>query len=129
MNLKRTFLGLIIASSVGAVAVPAAADIIVRIGPPPDRYEAAPAPRHGHVWEPGYWNWNGNRYAWRSGHWERQRHGYVHVPPRWVEREGRWHFEAHRWDRDGDGMANRRDRDGDGVPDHRDRRPDNPNRS
>jgi hypothetical protein len=133
MNLKRTVLGLMVASSLGAVALPAQAqgEIVLNFGPPAPRYEYVPAPRRGYVWESGYWHWNGHRHVWIAGHWERARPGYAYIGPRWVERDGRWYYHSRRWDRDGDGIANSRDRDrdGDGVPNRFDRRPDNPYRS
>lgn len=118
MNAKKALLGLLVASSFGTLAIPAQAEIIISIAPPPVRYEVAPAPRYGHVWENGYWRWNGRRHVWVVGHWERARAGYVYSAPTWVERDGRWAFQPHRWDRDGDG-----------VPNGRDARPNNPNRS
>jgi hypothetical protein len=131
MNVKKTVFALLFASAAGAVTVPAMADVVVRFAPPPDRYEVAPAPRRGYVWENGHWQWRNGRYIWVRGHWERARPGYVHVQPRWHERNGRWHYEARRWDRDHDGIPNARDRDrdGDGVPNRYDSRPDNPRRS
>ena len=117
MNWKKTLLGLVVASSFGAIAVPAAAEVIVSVAPPPDRYERVPAPRRGYVWVDGHWQWNGARHVWVRGHWERQRVGYVYHAPRWVERDGRWEYQARRWDRDGDGVPNRLDA-----------RPDNPRR-
>jgi hypothetical protein len=118
MNLKNVLLGLLVASSFGATALPAQAEIIVNIAPPPLRVEPVPAPRAGYVWEAGYWRWNGNRHVWVAGHWERHRAGYIYHAPQWVEHDGRWTFQSRRWDRDGDG-----------VPDRVDRHPNNPNRS
>ena len=132
MNVKKTLFALMVASAFGAISVPAQAQIIIQVAPPPDRHEVAPTyTRRGYVWEAGHWEWRGRRHAWVAGHWERARPGYAYVAPRWVEREGRWEYHARRWDRDRDGIPDRRDRDrdGDGVPNYRDRRPDNPNRS
>ena len=131
MNFKKTVFALLFASAFGAVSVPATADVVVRFAPPADRYEVAPAPRRGYVWEAGHYQYRNGRYVWVAGHWERARPGYVHVQPRWVENNGRWHYEARRWDRDRDGIPNSRDRDrdGDGVPNRYDRSPDNPRRS
>ena len=131
MNLKKILLGLLLASSFGATAIPAQAQISVDIAPPPVQYEAAPVPRTGYVWESGYWSWNGRRHVWVAGHWERARPGYAYTGPNWVERDGRWHNDDRRWDRDGDGVPDRRDRDmdGDGVPNRRDSHPTNPYRS
>ena len=140
--MRKTILAVLLASSAAAFSLPAAAEIYVNIAPPAPRYEVVPAPRHGYVWVPGYWDWRGSRYVWTRGHWERERHGYYWHPNRWVEREGRWVLEKGRWDRerfvenrgfgdkDHDGVPNRydRDRDGDGVPNRVDRAPNNPYR-
>lgn len=119
--------------------------IVVSNAPPPLRYESLPPPRHGHVWAPGYWRWNGHRYIWRAGHWEVLRHGYQYQTPVWHEYRGGWRFEPggwvtvprapapQHWDRDdrreyhhgqgrGQGRAyGRGDRDHDGVPNRYDR--------
>ena len=119
MNLNKALIGVIFASSLGATAIPAQAEIIVSVAPPPARYERAPQHmRRGYTWEEGHWRWNGRRHVWMAGHWERNRHGHVYNPPRWEERDGRWAYQSRRWDRDGDG-----------VPNHRDSRPNNQNRS
>jgi len=143
-NHRKLLLAALAAGSI-TCAVPAfaAVDVFVDVAPPAPRYEVVPAPRAGHVWIPGYWDWRGNRYVWVRGHWERERHGYYWHPNRWVERDGRWMLERGRWDRerfvdnrggfgdrDRDGVPNRydRDRDNDGVPNRVDRAPNNPHR-
>jgi len=121
MNLKKTLVGLMVASSLGAIALPAQAlDITLNFAPPAPRYENVPPPRYGYVWESGYWQWNGRRHVWVAGHWERARPGYAYVGPRWVESNGRWQYQERRWDRDGDGYAGRRGND-DGYAGRRDR--------
>jgi hypothetical protein len=60
--MKKTLIAALFASSVTAFALPAAAEIYVNIAPPAPRYEVVPAPRHGYVWAPGYWDWRGNRH-------------------------------------------------------------------
>jgi hypothetical protein len=133
--MKKLLLATMLAGSFGTMSVPAtSAEIIVRTAPPPMRSEAAPPPRRGHVWVPGYWDWRNNRYTWVRGHWVRERRGYVYNQPTWRERDGRWVYSRGGWgrgDRDRDGVPNRydRDRDGDGVPNRMDNRPNNPNRS
>ncbi|WP_307720439.1 hypothetical protein [Massilia atriviolacea] len=115
---------------------------VVRVAPPPPRYERVPRPRAGHVWVPGHWEWRGNRHAWVGGQWMRERAGYVYSQPAWIQRDGHWYMEPARWsrhgegrDRDRDGIPDRlehRDRDRDGVPDAYDRDRDNdgvPNRA
>jgi hypothetical protein len=104
---------------------------MIRIAPPPPRYERVPRMRHGYVWVPGYWNWRGNRHEWVSGSWMRARHGYVYAQPGWMQRDGHWYMQHGRWerggrDRDRDGIPDRfeggRDHDRDGVPDRLERR-------
>ena len=99
----------------------------IRVALPAPRYERIPRPRNGYVWQPGYWDWHGDRYEWTAGFWVAERPGYVYSQVNWVRRDGRWHMEPSRWiargsaDRDGDGIPDRYeragDRDHDGVPD------------
>jgi hypothetical protein len=89
---------------------------------------------------PGYWSWNGRRYVWERGHYERVRAGYVYQQPVWRQDRNGWYLDRGGWiradhrmarrDRDGDGIRNGRDRDrdGDGIPNRHDARPNNPNR-
>ena len=110
--MKKLILGSLVAATLAASAMPAAArtDIVVNVAPPPLRYEVVPAPRVGYVWVPGYWDWRRHRHLWVAGHWTRHRHGYVYAPAAWVERDNRWYYRGPRWDRDGDGVPNRYDR-------------------
>ncbi len=104
--------------SAGTLAAPVNVDI--RVGPPPPRVEVVPAPRRGHVWVPGYWNWRGHRHYWVGGTWVRERRGYVYHQPTWVHDGDRWRFNRGAWARG--------DRDHDGIPNRYDRHPDNPRR-
>ena len=110
--MKKLILGSLVAATLAASAMPAAArtDIVVNVAPPPVRYEVVPAPRVGYVWVPGYWEWRRHRHVWIGGHWTRHRPGYVYAPAAWVERDSRWYYRGPRWDRDGDGVPNRYDR-------------------
>jgi hypothetical protein len=65
--------------------------------PPPPRYEAAPSPRSGYIWAPGYWNWDGHRHVWSDGHWERDRSGYVYESPEWHQHNGQWQLNKGGW--------------------------------
>jgi hypothetical protein len=109
-------------AALGAVVVPsvASAQVYIQTAPPPLRVEPVPAPRRGHVWVPGHWQWRGHRHVWVPGTWIVARRGYAYVQPRWIERDGRWYYERGRWGRG--------DRDHDGIPNRRDRHPNNPNR-
>ena len=151
--IKRKLLVAAIAASSIWIAQPAMAQVSVYldVAPPAPRYEVVPAHRAGYVWQPGFWEYRGDRHYWRKGHWVRERQGYYWHPSRWEQRDGRWYLERGRWDRqryamrdrdrdgvpnrydrdrDNDGVPNRydRDRDNDGVPNRYDNRPDNPNR-
>jgi len=144
--MRKTILAVLLASSATVFSLPAAAEIYVNIAPPAARYEVVPAPRHGYVWIPGYYDWHAGRFVWTRGHWERERHGYYWHPNRWYEQNGQWVFKRGSWDReryvenrgdhrgygdrDHDGVPNRydRDRDNDGVPNKYDAAPDNPRR-
>lgn len=137
MSNRKLLVGALFASTVACISVPAAAEIYVQIAPPAPRHEVIPAPRVGHVWAPGYWDWRNGRHVWVRGRWERDRRGMYFHPGRWVERDGRWYMERSRWDkrgpggdRDRDGVPNRvdRDRDNDGVPNRYDSAPNNPRR-
>lgn len=52
-----------------AATAPAAFAQVVLVPAPAPRYEQAPAPRPGHVWQQGYWQWDHGRYAWTPGSW------------------------------------------------------------
>jgi hypothetical protein len=110
--MKKLILGSLVAATLAASALPAAArtEIIVNAAPPPLRYEVVPAHRAGWIWIPGYWDWRHHRHVWVAGHWSRHRPGYVYAPARWIERDARWYYRGPRWDRDGDGVPNRYDR-------------------
>ena len=99
--MKKLMLAGLIAAALGTFAVPAAArtEVILNFGPPPVRYEVVPAPRVGHVWVPGFWEWRGHHHVWVRGHWLRERRGYYYTPARWVERDGRWVYYGGAWSR------------------------------
>ena len=150
---RKLLLAALAVSAIGLAPLPAAAAVSVYldVAPPAARYEVLPAPRRGYAWQPGFWEWRGDRHYWRKGYWVRERPGYFFHPSRWEQRNGRWYLERGGWhreryamrdrdrdgvpnrfdrDRDNDGVPNRvdRDRDGDGVPNRFDDRPNNPRR-
>ena len=145
---RKLLLAALAVSSIGIAPLPASAAVSVYldVAPPAPRYEVVPAPRAGYVWQPGFWDYSGDRHLWRKGYWVKERPGYYWHPSRWEHRDGRWYMEKGRWDReryaynrgsgnpngdrDRDGIPNRadRDRDNDGVPNRYDSRPDNPYR-
>jgi hypothetical protein len=112
--MKKALVALLLAFGLGGIAFSVQADPV----PPPLRYDPPP-PAYvppGHVWQEGYWRWDGYRHVWVEGHWVRRDEGFP---------------IARLWDRDMDGVANAydRDADGDGVPNRFDRFPYNPYRS
>ena len=147
---RKLLLGVLAVSSIAItpLAASAAVNLYVDVAPPAARYEVLPAPRAGYVWQPGVWEWRGDRHYWRKGYWVRERPGYYwhpsrweHNDGRWVMRQGGWHRERYAYydnrgrggphgDRDRDGIPNEadRDRDNDGVRNKYDAAPDNPRR-
>jgi hypothetical protein len=99
--MKKLIVGSLVAATLGAFSIPAAAranvDLFVNIGPPAAPYEYIPAPRAGFVWIPGYWDWRYGRHYWVGGHWARHRPGYAYQPARWVDHGGRWHYARPYW--------------------------------
>ncbi|HXH37611.1 MAG TPA: hypothetical protein VNN08_03210 [Thermoanaerobaculia bacterium] len=80
----------------GLLSIPVAearTRIYLQIAPPRAVVErVVVAPGQGYAWQPGYHEWNGRAYAWRSGVWVRppRRHA-MWVPGRWVH-ERRGHY-------------------------------------
>jgi hypothetical protein len=72
-------------------------NIVVPIAPPPVLVEAAPPPRVGYIWAPGYWRWDGGRYVWAEGRWERARDGHQYNPPAWRKDGDKWRFHEGGW--------------------------------
>ena len=84
----------------------------INIGlPPPPGVQYVPVARPGRIWVPGYWAWNGHRYFWSSGAWQRARPGYAPVAGHWRQRRdhpqpepphwnGHRSFESHHGNRD-----------------------------
>jgi hypothetical protein len=75
------------------------AQVVVRVAPPAPIVETqGPPPYAGAVWIGGYHRWDGGRYVWVPGRWDRPPHpGARWEPGRWDHghdgyrwREGRW---------------------------------------
>jgi WXXGXW repeat (2 copies) len=73
--------------------------VYVRTPPPPPLAETiVVAPGPGYFWVPGYQSWNGNRYVWVPGHYERAPYGrHVWVPGRWVHNGHGWYWREGHW--------------------------------
>jgi len=88
----------LLAALLAVFLVPAAAhaQVVVRIGPIVET--RGPAPGRDFVWISGYHNWDGNRYVWTPGRWERPPHRHaVWVAHRWVHRHGGWVLVEGHW--------------------------------
>ncbi|NUU03492.1 YXWGXW repeat-containing protein [Herbaspirillum robiniae] len=100
--MKKIILASILAAAVSGAILPAAqaqVSVNINIGtpPPPPRVERLPPPRHGYVWVPGYWDWNGHAHVWRGGRWVRERRGYVYAQPAWREGPRGWELDRGGW--------------------------------
>lgn len=74
----------------------------VEIGaaPPPERVEVVPAPRPGYIYERGHYVVEGDRYVWHEGQFIREREGHRWEPSA-IERHGeRWMYRSGHWDDD-----------------------------
>jgi hypothetical protein len=102
---KRTFtfalLGPLAAVSLAAcVAYPAhAAGIEIEIAPPAPRVVEVPPPRHGYVYAPGYWRYEGHRHVWVDGRWMKERRGQHWVADHWEPHNGHYRYEKGHWER------------------------------
>ena len=90
-----------LAALLGAMLLPAAvnAQVVVRIAPPAMVVEH-PGPRPGpdYVWIAGYHRWDGARYVWVPGRYDRAPHPGAHwVAHRWVHRNGGWVMQEGHW--------------------------------
>lgn len=71
--------------------------VVIGNAPPPPRFESVPQPRPGHVWAPGYWNWDGQRHVWIAGQWQPERGGYRYQRAEWVRDGGGWRLDRGGW--------------------------------
>jgi hypothetical protein len=82
---------------------PAAANMVVRqmptMPPRPAMAEAVtPPPSSSAVWIPGYWAYDGYRYAWVAGHWEiPPPNSRTYVAPYWVYQGGAYTYLPGSW--------------------------------
>jgi hypothetical protein len=99
---STTVRSLILALSLGTAVLSSSAarggtEIVVDTPPPPPRVETAPAHRAGYVWSPGFWEWNGHFFRWRSGAFVSERRGRW-IADHWDAIGDRWHFVAGHWE-------------------------------
>lgn len=85
----------------GAMAVGSgyAAEIVVKERPPKVIVEKrGRAPGKDYVWIPGYHRWDGNRYAWEKGRWDRAPRPRARwIAPRWEHRRDGYVFIEGHW--------------------------------
>jgi hypothetical protein len=66
--------------------------------PPPIAEPIIVSPGPGFVWVRGYHTWEGNRYIWAPGHWERIPGGRHHwVPGHWRNNRHGWYWVPGHW--------------------------------
>jgi WXXGXW repeat (2 copies) len=75
------------------------AQVVIRIAPPAPIVEhPGPPPSRDFVWIAGYHRWDGGRYVWVPGRWERPPHPHAHwVAAHWAHRHGGWVLIEGRW--------------------------------
>ncbi|WP_413456766.1 YXWGXW repeat-containing protein [Herbaspirillum huttiense] len=99
--MKKIIFACLLALGASAAVLPdaqAQVSVNINIGaPPPPRAEPLPPPRHGYVWAPGFWDWDGYRHIWREGHWVRARPGYVYAQPVWRQGPRGWELDRGGW--------------------------------
>jgi WXXGXW repeat (2 copies) len=78
---------------------PVAAQVVVRVAPPPAVVETRPAiPGKGYIWTPGYHRWNGTAYVWAPGRWVLPpRPHAAWVPGHWKHAHGGWVWIEGHW--------------------------------
>lgn len=84
----------------GAEAVEPAQAVYVQEPPPTEVVEVIPAHPPGPpcVWQKGHWRWDGHKYYWRHGHWERPpspRNSWAE--PHWEHRNSGYFFVEGHW--------------------------------
>jgi hypothetical protein len=70
---------------------------VVRERPAEVIYERPLPPSREHIWITGDWFWEGGRYAWHEGHYERRREGYRWEGGHWQNARGGWKWVRGHW--------------------------------
>ncbi|MBI5275030.1 MAG: YXWGXW repeat-containing protein [Burkholderiales bacterium] len=74
------------------------ADLVVSVKPPSGQWEAKPPPADGWVWRAGFYEWTGERFAWKPGEWILDKPGMDFRQFEWVEAgQGKWKLEGGDW--------------------------------
>jgi hypothetical protein len=99
--MKKTLLAAV-GGFVLSASLAAGAQIVVRIGPPPPRVveTVPPPPGPGYAWHGGYHRWDGQRYVWVPGRYERVPYEHAHwVDGHWDRRHGGYVWVEGHWAR------------------------------
>src|ERR1700729_1518357 len=105
MNLRSLLLACALGGAIAGAALPAAAQVYggayVQIGPPAPVYEAVPvSPGTAYYRQPGYWSWDGYRYAWTHGRYAyRPYAGAAWHSGHWARGAGGWYWRPGHWGR------------------------------
>lgn len=98
----RTRLAVLLLAGSLAVGSASAAEIFVRIAPPPPVHVGVVgvAPGPNYAWVNGYHEWDGRAYRWHEGVWmARPYPRAVWVEHRWAPRRGGYVFVPGHWRR------------------------------
>ncbi len=74
--------------------------VIVEIAPPPVRVERVTVarPGTGYVWARGYWDWDGDSWAWVPGRWViAPVAGATWIAPRYIRISNGWRYVPAHW--------------------------------
>ena len=86
-------------ASAGA-AQAASFGVEIGVAPPPEREVIVPAPRTGYIYERPHYTWDGHAYVWTEGRYIEERPGHVYVQPNIEPRGDRFYFRSGHWDDD-----------------------------
>lgn len=98
-TVKKIAMSALLAFTLLPAASFAQVGVVVRVGPPAAVVEhPGPRPHEGYVWIAGYHRWDGARYVWVPGRWDRPpRPHAVWVPHHWVHRRGGYVLVEGHW--------------------------------
>ena len=72
----------------------------IGVAPPPERVEVVPAPRPGYIYERGHYVVEGDKYVWVEGRFIQERPGHRYEVYA-LERHGdKWVYRSGHWDDD-----------------------------
>jgi hypothetical protein len=79
---------------------PVKSEIVVHAKPPHAVAEHPPAsPSPGDMWIGGYQAWDGDKYVWQPGHWEKPPHDQaIWMAPRWQRHDHEYVFVEGWWE-------------------------------